>query len=730
MTDEMNPEEMYRERGNSYSDPLPDVTVPMPRIQDVEDAPDGSEDTAPLEVTNNPRLAQERAMDGEDEASATASEESVSQDFLSEKHVSHGIREPRGGYFDIPREETPQSYAVSNRKPEESSAYSPSENVAESRDEAAARNVEEDKGEIRYGNEDISKSRYASGYSGSSSAQTSYVASARTSGETGEAQKSPVEAAQAFYESGREGGNQSAKQDPSSSGTSAGRETEAVAKTIRQRPYERISENTAKTMHSEPERPYEETHAANGMPSADDRVAADSKPYEEPASPDETTGAKQAHSDSASHENPHYSVPAQNAANPGSVNPYPQATTRPVAPQSTTGAPSSGKTFLIAFAGALAACVLAFAIAFGVGAFNGSSSSTSGVVLGSGTTADIDSSDVEASLAEAVAEKCLPSVVSIDVYGTTSSYGNSIYDYLYGYGYGQEETLSEVSLGSGVMLTEDGYIVTNYHVIESGTQYQVTVQGEVYDAELVGSEASSDIAVLKVTNGSGFTPITIGDSDNIKIGEWVMSIGSPFGLEQSVATGIVSATSRSQIIDAETDAYGNTGETTIYPNMIQTDAAINPGNSGGALVNANGELIGINTLITSYSGNYSGVGFAIPSNYAVSLANSIISGEEPTHAQLGITMTTINSSTAQRYGFSTDQGAYVTSVADGSAAQEAGMQVGDIIVAFDGQAVSSASDVMLDVRTKQPGDEVTITVERDGQTQDLNATLGSSDDSN
>ena len=183
-----------------------------------------------------------------------------------------------------------------------------------------------------------------------------------------------------------------------------------------------------------------------------------------------------------------------------------------------------------------------------------------------------------------------------------------------------------------------------------------------------------------------------------------MTIGSPFGLEQSVATGIVSATSRSQIVNASTDQYGNsTGESTIYPNMIQTDAAINPGNSGGALVDADGKLIGINTLITSYSGNYSGVGFAIPVNYAVNLAQQIIDGKTPTHAQLGVSLSTVNAQNAKRYGLSVDEGAYVAAVSEGSGAAEAGLQEGDIVTKFDGKDVASASDLMLDVRSKNPG---------------------------
>ena len=240
----------------------------------------------------------------------------------------------------------------------------------------------------------------------------------------------------------------------------------------------------------------------------------------------------------------------------------------------------------------------------------------------------------------------------------------------------------------------------------------------------MGTDASSDVAVLKAKDVTDLTPIEVADSDAIKIGQWVMSIGSPFGLEQSVATGIISATSRSQIMD-QSQYTGQSDEVVIYPNLIQTDAAINPGNSGGALVNDDGQLVGINTLITSYSGNYSGVGFAIPSNYAIGLAKDIIAGKEPTHAQLGVNLTNVNASIAERYGFSASEGAYVSSVVEGSSAAEAGIEKGDIITAFDGQKVSSASDLMMDVRTKAPGDTVTITVNRDGETKEFQVTLGS-----
>ena len=163
--------------------------------------------------------------------------------------------------------------------------------------------------------------------------------------------------------------------------------------------------------------------------------------------------------------------------------------------------------------------------------------------------------------------------------------------------------------------------------------------------------------------------------------------------------------------------------------MIQTDAAINPGNSGGALVDSNGKLIGINTLITSYSGNYSGVGFAIPVNYAVNIAQQIIEGKTPTHAQLGVSLSTVNAQNAKRYGLKVDSGAYISAVSSGSGAAEAGLKEGDIVTKFDGNTVDSASDLMLDVRSKNPGDKVTLEVNRDGDTKQIEVTLGSDESS-
>ena len=364
---------------------------------------------------------------------------------------------------------------------------------------------------------------------------------------------------------------------------------------------------------------------------------------------------------------------------------------------------SRSRTFLTGFAGAAMACMLALGINGAVINPNTAEAANNPAPI---TQAALTPQNGE-TLAETVAAKCLPSVVFVEVYANAG---------------GQ---MQATGTGSGVVMTEDGYLITNNHVVDGGDTFQVTIAGETYDAELVGADPSSDVAVLKAKDAKGLTVMEVGDSDNLTIGEWVMTLGSPFGLEQSVATGIVSATSRSQIMDAqESMQSGGTGEVTIYPNMIQTDAAINPGNSGGALVDAEGKLIGINTLITSYSGNYSGVGFAIPANYAVNLAQQIIAGETPTHAQLGVSLSTVSAQSAQRYGLAVDAGAYVAGVSEGSGAAAAGIVPGDIITAFDGQPVESASDLMLDVRTKNPGDTVTLTVNSAGQTKDVQVTLG------
>ena len=377
---------------------------------------------------------------------------------------------------------------------------------------------------------------------------------------------------------------------------------------------------------------------------------------------------------------------------------------------------SAFKTFGISFAGA------ALAVIIGLGCFLGYQLVTDSSSSSSGTTTTIEVSGDDVTLAEAVAEKCLPSIASIDVYEYESSSSSSSF---FGFeipGQDDDATLTQTSLGSGVVISSDGYILTNDHVVEDADYIVVTVNDTEYEAELVGSDSSSDIAVLKV-DATGLTAMEIGSSSDVVVGEWVMALGNPFGLENSVSTGVVSALQRSTTLQDE-----STGETVIYPNMIQTDATINPGNSGGALVNSEGELIGITSMITTTSGSSAGVGFAIPIDYAMGIAEQIMDGETPTHAQLGVSMVEITSSIAEYYGLATDTGVYVANVYADSAADEAGIKKGDIIVAFDGETVTSASDLQLAVRSKSPGDTVDVVVNRDGEEITISVTLGDDED--
>lgn len=378
------------------------------------------------------------------------------------------------------------------------------------------------------------------------------------------------------------------------------------------------------------------------------------------------------------------------------------------------------KTFFVAFLGAALACIL---VLVGYRCFFAPKSVVDSVLGGdSSTTIAVNGEDT--TLAEAVAAKCTPSVCCIYVYTEQTSSG------YYGFGIGSGSrseggTLTQSSLGSGVVISEDGYVLTNYHVIEGAAALKVSAGGAEYDAKVIGTDESSDLAVIKLENASGLTPMDIGDSEALVSGEWVMSIGSPFGLESSVATGIVSATSRSQVYSSST--YGS-ADVTVYVNMIQTDAAINPGNSGGALVNAKGQLIGINTLISSYSGNYSGVGFAIPVNYAYQIAQQLINGETVSHAQLGVTLVSITADLAKRYNLPVETGAYLSSIVTGGAAEKAGLEVGDIIVKFGDSAITSSTELMIAVRQHNVGDTVSVTYYRDDKELQVDVTLGSDTD--
>lgn len=330
------------------------------------------------------------------------------------------------------------------------------------------------------------------------------------------------------------------------------------------------------------------------------------------------------------------------------------------------------------------------------------SSATSGKTGSTGTTSSsqtvtVNSGDsTDTTLANAVAQKALPSVVSINV---TTSDGEGV--------------------GSGVVLDTDGNIVTNYHVIEGAQSISVSTGDASYDATVVGSDESSDLAVIKIDAGdAALTPIEVGDSSTLQVGDWVMSLGSPFGLEQSVSTGIVSSLYRSTMLQ-------NTSGNTIYTNLIQTDATINPGNSGGALVDDEGKLVGINSLIESYSGSSSGVGFAIPGNYAVEVAQKLIAGQTVTHAYIGGSFQTVTANNARSNSLSVNQGAYVAELADDGPAAQAGIQKGDVITALDDEEITSSDALVLAVRSHSVGDTVTVTLMRGSKQMQVQVTLGS-----
>lgn len=364
------------------------------------------------------------------------------------------------------------------------------------------------------------------------------------------------------------------------------------------------------------------------------------------------------------------------------------------------------KIFLLGFLGAVVACALAF------GVYSALGKNSSSVTLGSdGSGTNITVTGDDATLAEAVAQKALPSVVNINVYTASQSQAQGFMRS------SSTQEYTQSSLGSGVILSDDGYILTNYHVIEGADKLQVVASGGEYEAKVVGTDPSSDLAVIKI-EASGLPAVEIGSLSDLVTGEWVMAVGSPFGLEQSVSTGIVSAVSRSS-----SSLYSSESEA-IYTNMIQTDAAINPGNSGGALVDKNGKLIGINTLIASTSGSSSGVGFAIPVDYAMKIAEQIIAGQTPSHAQLGVSLTTVNSSVAARYNLPVSEGAYVTRVTSSSGASKAGIAEGDIITKVGDSKVTSASDLIIAVRSHNPGDTVSVTFNRSGSEQTVDVVLG------
>lgn len=292
------------------------------------------------------------------------------------------------------------------------------------------------------------------------------------------------------------------------------------------------------------------------------------------------------------------------------------------------------------------------------------------------------------------AEKTVNAVVHVKNITISRGPGN-IFEFFYGYG---EQARPQVGTGSGVIISPDGYIVTNNHVIAKANQLMVTLNdNKTYEASVVGTDPNTDIALLKVETESPLPYLVFGDSDNVKVGEWVLAVGNPFNLTSTVTAGIVSAKAR------------NLGRNQSF---IQTDAAVNPGNSGGALVNTNGELIGINTAITSQTGSYIGYSFAVPSNIARKVVQDLLEYGDVIKGVLGVS--SIPPEYADKYGVDQVDGVFVAQVEEDSGAEDAGMKEGDVIKQIDGIRIRKFADLTGYIASKSPGDMVEVRLERDG----------------
>lgn len=299
---------------------------------------------------------------------------------------------------------------------------------------------------------------------------------------------------------------------------------------------------------------------------------------------------------------------------------------------------------------------------------------------------------------ETAANAVLPSVVNVAVDSATFS-----------------------GVGSGIIIRADGYILTNFHVVEGASRVTVRLGASDLPATVVGTDPTTDIAVIHIAK-TGLQAATVGSSTSLTVGQTVIAVGSPFGLDKTVTSGIVSALHRSDI------QAGSSGTLSSYTNLIQSDASINPGNSGGALADLSGSVVGMNTLIQSPSGGLgaaqsAGIGFAIPIDFAMPIADTLIAGKKVTHPFLGVSSATVTPGAAQAFGLSAPNGALVQSVTSGSPAAAAGIRVGDIIVKFDGKTIASTEDVFAAVQASQVGVAIPVVVSRPSGTVTVKVTL-------
>lgn len=313
-----------------------------------------------------------------------------------------------------------------------------------------------------------------------------------------------------------------------------------------------------------------------------------------------------------------------------------------------------------------------------------------------------------------VAAKVLPSVVNISsmkkVTQTSPLFSDPFFRDFFGGGVPHERV--QRALGSGVIVSPDGYIVTNNHVVGGADKVEVRLSDStVFPATIVGTDPKSDVAIIKISK-TGLPAIKIGDSSRLRIGSFVLAVGNPFGLEQTVTMGIISALGRSGL------------GITDYENFIQTDAAINPGNSGGALVNMKGELIGINTAILSRSGGSVGIGFAIPIDVVMGIKKSIDKYGKVVRGWLGVSVQEITPEIAKGLGIASAKGALISEVMKGSPAEKAGLKQGDVITGIDGKPVQNTSSMRFQISEVMPGASVKVKVLREGKEKSFTVVAG------
>lgn len=314
------------------------------------------------------------------------------------------------------------------------------------------------------------------------------------------------------------------------------------------------------------------------------------------------------------------------------------------------------------------------------------------------------------------AENSVHAVVHIKVTQKGSYYGsNNIFDYFFGDGSSQSQQMPiRQGAGSGVIISSEGYIVTNNHVIDEADEISVILNDKrEFKAKRIGTDPSTDIALIKI-DMSGLPTLKFSNSDNLKLGEWVLAVGNPFNLTSTVTAGIVSAKSRD---------IGINPDQMRIESFIQTDAAVNPGNSGGALVNTRGELVGINTAIASQTGSYSGYSFAIPSNIVQKVVADLKEYGDVQRALLNVNIGDVNSDVAKKYNLDKIEGVFVGKVLPGGAAEIAGLKDNDVIISVDNVNVNSTAELQEQISKHRPGDKVVVEVKRDNKRKPFNVTL-------